>query len=130
MKKPFLMLIGVLWILFSCSKGSENTTGGGGGGGGNGGGGGGGMTNVCDNAPKAFEANVNPIIQTFCNQASCHNTGSTNGPGPLTNYTEVFAAHSLIRPAVISGTMPQNTTLTTAQKNTIVCWLDNGAPNN
>jgi hypothetical protein len=31
---------------------------------------------------------------------------------------------------VLSGLMPQNATLTTAQKNTIICWIDSGAPNN
>jgi hypothetical protein len=26
--------------------------------------------------------------------------------------------------------MPQGSTLTTAQKNSILCWIDSGAPNN
>jgi hypothetical protein len=26
--------------------------------------------------------------------------------------------------------MPQGPTLTTAQKNSIICWIDSGAPNN
>jgi len=83
----------------------------------------------CDNVAKDFSNNVNPIIQTFCNQANCHNPGSANGPGQLTNYTEVFNARAAIRSAVQSGLMPQNTTLSTSQKNTIICWIDSGAPN-
>ena len=79
---------------------------------------------------KTFAANVNPLIQSSCNQASCHDVASTNGPGPLTNYTQVFNARTAIRGQIAAGLMPQNTTLTTAQKNSIICWIDNGAQNN
>jgi hypothetical protein len=110
----FLAILSVLFVL-SCSKSNspanENPI-------------------SCDGVDKTFSANVNPLIQTFCNQAGCHNTGSINGPGPLTNYTQVFNARSDIRAAVKSGLMPQNTTLTATQKNSILCWIDSGAPNN
>lgn len=107
-------LILVFCIAVSCSKkGDEDTN-----------------TNTCDGVAKSFATNVNPLIQTFCNQAACHNNGSTNGPGPLTNYSQVFNNRTAIRSAVQSGLMPQNTTLTVAQKNTIICWIDSGAPNN
>lgn len=97
----------------------------------NGNNGGGGSTTVnCTSVPKSFSADVNPIIQSFCNISGCHNTGSTNGPGPLTNHAQVAAAASQIRTAIITGAMPQNGTLSTAQKNSIVCWIDNGALDN
>jgi len=79
---------------------------------------------------KSFAADVNPLIQTYCNQAGCHNTGSGNKPGPLTNFTQVYTSRGSIRTQVLSGQMPQNTTLTAAQKNSIICWIDSGAPNN
>jgi hypothetical protein len=79
---------------------------------------------------KDFTADVNPIIQSTCNQQGCHDVASVNGPGPLTNYSQVFNARFAIRSAIASGLMPQNTTLTTAQKNSILCWIDGGAPNN
>ncbi len=79
---------------------------------------------------KAWAADVNPIIQATCNQVDCHNVASVNGPGPLTNYAQVFSARATIRTNVASGNMPRNTTLTTAQKNAILCWIDSGAPNN
>lgn len=79
---------------------------------------------------KAFAANVNPIIQSFCNAAGCHASGSFNGPGAITNYNEVFNNRVAIRAAIASGRMPQTGTLTTAQKNSILCWIDSGAPNN
>jgi hypothetical protein len=79
---------------------------------------------------KNFATDVNPLIQTLCNQPSCHNVASVNGPGPLTNYTQVFNARIAIRGQVEAGLMPQNTTLNAAQKKSIICWIDGGAPNN
>jgi hypothetical protein len=79
---------------------------------------------------KNFGANINPIVQSTCNQPGCHDVASVNGPGPLTNYTQVFNARAAIRPAIASGLMPQNRTLSIAEKNSILCWIDSGAPNN
>ena len=79
---------------------------------------------------KAFAADINPIIQASCNMAGCHASGSFNGPGPLTNCSQVAAAASSIRSAVLSGAMPQGSSLSTAQKNSIACWIDSGTPNN
>ena len=107
--------ITVIGILISCSKGSTGNN----------------NTLDCNTVTnKAWAANIDPIIQTFCNQASCHASGSVNGPGPLTNFAQVNSAKAQIREAIRTGLMPQNTTLTTAQKNSIICWIDSGAPNN
>lgn len=84
----------------------------------------------CSSVPKSFTTDVNPIVQSFCNAPGCHAAGSTNGPGPLTNYTQVFNARASIRPAIASGLMPQGSSLTTAQKNSFLCWIDSGAPEN
>jgi uncharacterized membrane protein len=85
----------------------------------------------CSNVTnKNFATDVNPIVQSTCNQQGCHDVASTNGPGPLTNYTQLFSARAVVRVAIQSGLMPQNTTLTTAQRNSILCWIDSGAPNN
>ncbi|MEJ0106233.1 MAG: hypothetical protein WDO19_28400 [Bacteroidota bacterium] len=35
-----------------------------------------------------------------------------------------------IRAAVASGEMPKTGSITTAQKNSILCWIDAGASNN
>lgn len=125
MKKVLVAItvISSLAFIVSCSKGGTTDDN-------DGGGGGGGTPINCDGVAKTFATDVNPIIQTFCNQPNCHNTGSGHGPGALTNYSEVFDARARIRPQIITGLMPQNSTLTTAQKNTIVCWIDAGAPNN
>jgi hypothetical protein len=123
MRKFFLLMTIIILpvaVLVSCSKGNE----------GNNGGGGGGNLDCNTVTNKDFAAHVNPIIQTFCNQQGCHDVASTNGPGPLTNHTQVFNARFVIRGAIASGAMPKNASLTTAQKNSIICWIDSGAQNN
>jgi len=113
-----ILLIIILPVFFtlSCSKD---------------GGSGGGFTVDCSIVTnKAFAADISPIIQASCNIAGCHAAGSFNGPGALTNYAQISSASSSIRPAIASGRMPQTGTLTTAQKNSIICWIDSGAPNN
>jgi hypothetical protein len=122
MKKILSFLSAAAVVIISCSKGST--------GGGGGSGGGGGTVNCATVTNKAFAADVNPIIQASCNVAGCHASGSTNGPGPLTNFTQVAGAANAIRSAVSSGAMPKNSSLSTAQKNSIICWVDSGAPNN
>ena len=125
MKKGLLVILGSFLLIASCSKS------GGGDGGGSSTGGGGSTTIDCTGVASAFAANVNPIIQSTCaTDATCHGAGSANGPGPLLNYTQISNASALIKPAVASGTMPKTGTLTTAQKNSIICWVNSGAPNN
>jgi len=84
----------------------------------------------CSGAPKTFSGDVNPLVQSVCNMPSCHASGSTNGPGPITNYTQVFNARAQIRSAISSGFMPQDRTFTTAQKSAFICWIDSGAQDN
>ena len=85
----------------------------------------------CSGPVKSFVTDVSPVFQTSCAiNSACHETSSGNGPGPLVNYSQIFNARADIRPAVASGHMPLNATLTIAQKNAILCWIDNGAPNN
>jgi hypothetical protein len=93
---------------------------------------GGGTTTVdCSTVTnKAFAADVSPIIQASCGIAGCHDALSSNGPGALTNHTQISVSASSIRSAVSSGRMPKNSSLSSAQKNSIICWIDNGALNN
>ncbi|MGE5108648.1 MAG: hypothetical protein ACM3H8_13975, partial [Sphingobacteriales bacterium] len=85
----------------------------------------------CSGPAKSFVTNVSPVIQASCaTDSDCHGTGSSSGPGPLLNYTQVFNARSDIRSSVASGHMPLNGTLTATERNAILCWIDNGATNN
>ncbi len=84
----------------------------------------------CTGVDSKFSTVVSVIIQNSCNTSGCHNAGSGNGPGPLTNFTQISAAASAIRSSVESGRMPKGSSLTEAQKNAISCWVASGAPNN
>ena len=112
-----------LCFVYSCKKSGGDSTGGNNGGGGV-------YTPNCTGAAIQFTANVSPIIQSSCTASGCHNAGSSNGPGALTTYAEISAAKTQIRAAVLSGAMPKTGSLTTAQKNSIICWIDAGAANN
>lgn len=80
---------------------------------------------------KTFAGDVAPIVGASCaTNSGCHATGSTNGPGALTTYSQIYSARTAIRAAVANGSMPQGSSLSTSQKNAILCWVDAGAPNN
>jgi hypothetical protein len=114
MKKGLMLILIFLLVLsFACSKNTSS------------------FTADCSGATKSFSSDVSPIIQSSCaTNAGCHASGSVNRPGALTTYSQIFNARSDIRSAVSSGAMPQNGSLTTTQKNSIICWIDNGALNN
>lgn len=120
MKRKLIILFSIPIMVLSCSKSSDNS-----------GSGGGSSTNNCSGVANKFAADVNPIIQTKCaTNAGCHGSGSTSGPGPLLTYTQISNAKTAIKTAVNNGTMPQTGSLTTAQKNSIICWVDAGGLNN
>ena len=125
MKKNILVVVAAFVFIAACSKsggGDPNPGGGGGGGGG---------TVNCTGVASAYAANVSPIIQASCaTDATCHGAGSANGPGPLLTYNQIFNARLNIKTSVANGTMPKTGSLTTAQKNSIICWVDAGGPNN
>jgi len=104
----------ILVSLIACKKNSDNST-----------------PSDCTGPAKSFANDVNTIIQTTCaTNAGCHGAGSANGPGELIGYTKIFNARTDIREQVSSGRMPLIGSLTAAQKTAIICWIDNGAPNN
>lgn len=117
MKKLSLITVLILIIIISCTKNSgtanDNSN-----------------HNITCTGTKSFATDVSPITQNICASSGCHDASSSNGPGPLTTYQQVFAARTAIRAAVASGTMPKNSSLSASQKNAILCWIDNGATNN
>lgn len=85
--------------------------------------------NDCAGMNASFTNDVLPIIQANC--GGCHGAGSTNGPGPLTNYTEIRNAAARIKTSVVTGSMPLNAApLSAAETRKIRCWVDSGTPNN
>src|SRR5205809_4404544 len=115
MKKLIVSLVLLAILIIACSKSNDSSS----------------SATDCSGTAKSFATDVNPIIQSFCaTNSGCHASGSTNGPGALTIYAQVYNARSDIRKAVANGSMPQNGSLTNDQKNAILCWIDSGAPNN
>jgi hypothetical protein len=113
-------LMAVIFFV-GCSKSDTNIPGGGGGG----------ITFSCAGITPKFSTDVQPILTTVCSiNSNCHAGGSTNSGGPFTSYAEVNAKKSNIRAQILSGAMPQSGTITQAQINAFICWIDNGAPNN
>lgn len=125
MKKMFVIaaIVFISAVFISCSKSSTTNIGGGSGGGG--------ITFSCVGINPKFAADVQPILTTVCSvNITCHAAGSTNSGGPFTTHAEVFAKRSNIRAAILAGVMPQSGTITQAQINAFICWIDSGASNN
>lgn len=74
----------------------------------------------CNGGAKSYAGDVAPLIQSYC--AGCHNEYST--------YAGLSASATQVRSEIVSGRMPEGTTLSSTQKDAIVCWIDNGALNN
>ncbi len=113
-------LAGIILIAAACTKKSSD----------NGGGSGNNFTPNCTGITVSFSSAVLPIIQSSCAKGNCHATGSTNGPGQLTNYNEINSAKGVIRASLISRAMPKDGSITEAQRNLLVCWIDAGGLNN
>ena len=85
----------------------------------------------CAGLAFKFAVDVQPIINSTCsNSSSCHGTGSVNSGGELTDYNKIFIKRSIIKGQINAGLMPKAGSITTAEKNKIICWIDSGAPNN
>ena len=121
MKKAIVLIITAASIIIACSKNKDATSNGDGGN----------KLDCSTVSAKTYVTDVSPIIQSKCaTDGNCHGSGSINGPGALLTYSSIFNARANIRSAVASGAMPLTGSLTTAQKNSILCWIDSGAPNN
>lgn len=77
-------------------------------------------TPSCNGTIKSYTNDVAPLIESSC--ANCHANFNT--------YSKLYASRNSVRSMVVSGQMPQGKSLTTAQKDAIVCWIDSGASNN
>jgi len=123
MKKAFLattilLAFIIVFVEFGCSKSGSygNTTP---------------PATNCNGINPSFSTDVLPLMQTKCGTNSdCHAAGSINSGGPLTNFTQISVHTSHIKSLVSSGAMPKTGSLTTSEKTTIICWINNGAANN
>lgn len=92
---------------------------------------GGSATINCSTISAKFSTDVNPIIQTKCATAGCHNAASAQGGTVLVTYAQVAAKSALIKQrCVIEKNMPPTGALPPAEIAVIKCWIDSGSPNN
>ena len=85
---------------------------------------------TCSGTAVTF-TEANSVIQSSCTlNSGCHGSGSSRGPGPLLTYSQISNARNQIKTAVANGSMPEGSRLSTDQKSTIICWIENGASNN
>jgi hypothetical protein len=77
-------------------------------------------TPSCSGAVKSYKTDVAPIIRTYC--AGCHSNLST--------YASLSADRNNVSGQIESGSMPRGGSLTTTQKDAVLCWISSGAPNN
>ena len=88
-------------------------------------------TITCDGTAVSFATDVSPIIKTSCaTNSSCHGSGSSHGPGELLTYSNVYNARSEIKSSVANGSMPEGSKLSSNEKSSIICWIENGASDN
>ena len=78
-----------------------------------------GFTPTCSGT-QSYTTDVKPLLQSYC--VGCHNQYGS--------YSSVKSDMSAIRTYIVNGSMPKGSSLTSDQKNKIVCWIDAGAPNN
>lgn len=75
-------------------------------------------TPTCSGTPS-FSITVKPIVNSSC--GGCHN---------YSTYTQISGSANSIRSSIANGSMPKGSTLSNAQKNDIICWIDANSPNN
>jgi hypothetical protein len=104
-KSIFVTLISIgIWSA-GCSKISNSNTS---------------YTPSCTGAVKSYKTDVAPIVSQYC--AGCHLNLST--------YSGLAANRSNVSGQIESGNMPRGASLSTAQKDAVICWISSGAPNN
>ncbi|NVO04250.1 MAG: hypothetical protein HXX09_16275 [Bacteroidetes bacterium] len=106
MKTKVIMAIVIVAFMAGCKKNSttDNSS----------------YTPSCSGATKSWITDVKPLMDSYC--VNCHSSYGS--------YSSVSNSKTNIRSRIVSGSMPQSGSLSTDQKDKIVCWIDNGAPNN
>lgn len=75
----------------------------------------------------SFSAQVSSIVEANCSITGCHN--GTQAPD-FRSFQVIREFAALIRVQVVTRTMPVDGSLTQPEINTILCWIDDGAPAN
>lgn len=82
------------------------------------------------NTGISYKDVIQPILNTNCNLANCHSSGSSRGD--WTVFANVRASANAIKSRTTGRSMPPSGSpaLTQTQIDEIACWVDDGANNN
>lgn len=83
---------------------------------------------TCGATTPSYSTDVSPVLQQKC--ISCHSDAMPKGNVSLSSYTKVYANKSATRNIFASSIAHEGVSLTTAQRNTVCCWIDSNAPDN
>jgi uncharacterized membrane protein len=85
----------------------------------------------CTTINAKFSTGVQPIIQSKCATAGCHNAASSAGGAVLETYTQISGLAARINQrCVIDKTMPPGGALTPDEIAILSCWISSGTLNN
>ena len=78
----------------------------------------------------SYASDASAIIMSSCGTANCHD-GSNSSRSNLTVYSTLFSNRGNVITKLNNGSMPKlPATILPADKETLLCWLNDGAPNN
>jgi uncharacterized membrane protein len=84
----------------------------------------------CNVINAKFSTDINPLIQTKCSIAGCHNSSAAGGL-VLLNYTQVKSSIGLIQQrCLVNKDMPPGNPLTKTEMDKLRCWIQAGVQNN
>ena len=63
----------------------------------------------------------------YASNSGCRASRSTNVPGALTIYQQIYSASSSIRTDATDDSKPQSSILPGSQKSSSICWIENRA---
>lgn len=107
-KSLFLISFCILLLILGCSK--KDTA----------------LEYTCDPS-ISFTNTIKPILDKNCNTSGCHDDIVITA---LNNFQMVHDGAAQIKISVEVGRMPKGGKLSIADKNALICWIDNGAKNN
>lgn len=85
---------------------------------------------TCPSSPPSYQRDVAPIIAREC--SACHYAGSTIAKGVFSTYEQLQSGRGSVLDEVYACKMPvaPEPPLTSADRSTLLTWIECGGPNN
>ena len=85
----------------------------------------------CSGIRAQFSTEIQPILNTNCVKAGCHNAGSPNGDYSSYNGIKMKVDNGSVDKRVLKDkSMPPTGALSLDDRKKIKCWINSGAQNN